>query len=182
MSDSPSSLLRLCCLWGRQKPKQQIKAVGRNQSRHLPSFVPKSFICFDLGEMIFCNETDRRWFFIHLGTNRARDLLLVVDGLYKHRQWVPSFPITPSHPHHRLLAGAGSLRQTVHLMKVCKFISQRLQEPRRESFSNYLLLNQFTGRELRAQLGDYCYGEAGALIACLSNLTNTPGAGSQIER
>lgn len=92
------------------------------------------------------------------------------------------FPLPPSHPHHRLHSGTGSLRPTVLLMKVCKFIAQRLQEPHRGSFSNYLLLNQFTGREPRARLGDYCYGEAGALIACLSNLTNTPGAGSQIER
>lgn len=67
-------------------------------------------------------------------------------------------------------------------MKVWKFIAQRLQEARRESFCNYPLLNQFTGRELRAQRDDYCYGEAGVLISRLSNLANTPRAGSKIER
>ncbi len=66
---------------------------------HPPSFSSKWFICSDLGEMIPCNETDREDdFFIHLGTKRAVALLFMVDSLYKHRQWVWSFPITPSHP------------------------------------------------------------------------------------
>lgn len=62
-------------------------------------FFFKLFICSDLGEMILCNETDREDdFFIHLGTKQAVALLFMVDSLYKHRQWVWSFPITPSHP------------------------------------------------------------------------------------
>lgn len=90
------------------------------------------------------------------------------------------YPLTPSH-HRR--PGFGALGQTVHLMKARKFIAQT---PRRTSPENLSvaipLLNQFTGRELRAELDDYCYGEAGVLAARLSNLANTSRAGGQIER
>lgn len=117
---------------------------------HPPSFFSKWFICSDSGEMIPCNETDREDdFFIHLGTKQAVALLFMVDSLYKHRQWVWSFPITPSHPHHPR-SGFSTLGQTVHLMMACKFIAQRLGEPCRESFCHHPLFNQFTGHELRA--------------------------------
>lgn len=89
------------------------------------------------------------------------------------------YPLTPSHHLH---SGFSTLVQTVHLMKACKFIARRLGEPRRESLCHHPLLNQFTGREPRASLDDYCYGEAGVLVARLSNLANTSRAGGQIER
>lgn len=82
--------------------------AARDEDRCHPSLPPKSFICFDLGEKIFCNETDRRWFFLHLGTNRAVAPLFAADSLYKHRRWVPTFPLPPSHPHHRLQPGTGA--------------------------------------------------------------------------
>lgn len=57
------------------------------------------------------------------------------------------YPLTPSH---HLRSGFGTLGQTVRLMKACEFAAQRLGEPRRESLCHHPLLNQFTGRELRA--------------------------------
>ncbi len=83
----------------RQTYTQAIYTAHTHTYTHPPSFSSKWFICSDLGEMIPCNETDREDdFFIHLGTKRAVALLFMVDSLYKHRQWVWSFPITPSHP------------------------------------------------------------------------------------
>lgn len=89
------------------------------------------------------------------------------------------YPLTPSHHLHY---GFSTLGRTVHLMRARKFIARRLGEPRGESLCRRPLLNQFTGREPRAQRYDYCYGEAGVLVARLSNLTNASGAGGQIER
>lgn len=122
---------------------------GCSTRTHKPSLLfSKWLICSDLGEMILRNETDREDdFFIHLGKKQAVALLFMADSSYKHRQWVWSFPITPSHP---LQAGSSTLGQTVRLMKASKFIAQHRGELHRESFCHHPLLNQFIGRELRA--------------------------------
>ncbi|KAG7495722.1 hypothetical protein JOB18_004247 [Solea senegalensis] len=60
------------------------------------------------------------------------------------------FPLASSHHLIIPLAGFGMLGQTVRLMNAWKFITLRLGEVRRESFCHRRLLNQFTGRELRA--------------------------------
>jgi len=64
-------------------------------------------------------------------------------------------------------------------MKASEFASENLAA---NLFRRHPLLNQFTGREPRASQYDYCYGEAGVLVARLSNLANASRAGDQIER